>query len=112
MRYAPFVALLTVVSLVSKVQDAAATDGSTGTTSVGQAQISLTIPERFDVRVAPDAPRNSKISDRIDVQSNMTYNGLKYSVKRVVFVDRTGKAVSHGLKSANVRTQVVVVVPE
>jgi hypothetical protein len=115
MRHALLVPLI-VAGLYTKAPEAFALDGKIGTTSEGQAQISLTIPERLEVHVKPDAVYSAKVSDRFEVQSNLGDGNLKYSVKRVVFVTKDGKTPVKGRKgssqSSEVPTQVFVVLPE
>jgi hypothetical protein len=106
---------LVFVGAVSKVPVVFAADGLTGPISTGQAQISITIPERFDVSVTPEAARSTRGNDMVHVKSNMDESLLKYSIKKVVFVPKDGKAEAGGRVASQPsasRTQVFVVVPE
>lgn len=115
MPYALLVTLI-IVSTYSKAPNAFALDGRVGSTSEGQAQISLTIPERLEVQAKLDSPYKRKAADRFEVRSNLGEGNLKYSIKRVVFVTKDrkmpgneGQASSH---SPAFITEVFVVLPE
>ncbi len=115
MRKALLVSLV-FLGFCSEPPHAAALDGNVGTSSEAQAQISLTIPERFEVHRNPNASRAIKGVDRFQVTSNFADSGFKYSLKRVIFVTKDGRVSGvqkkRGSEVPDVRTQVFVVLPE
>jgi hypothetical protein len=107
---------LVLVGVCSKVSDAAAIDGRVGASSTSEARISLTIPERVEVRVGSGVSRAVKGTEQLHVRSNFEDAGLKYSLKRVIFVSKEGSAATAasrgGARSSGSRTEVFVVLPE
>jgi hypothetical protein len=112
MRHA-FLVLLIFLGVSSRLSKAFALDGRLATTSEGQANISLTIPERVEVQVGPVPAGARRGAEQFEVKSNFADPGFKWSLKRVVFVTKDGSTTAKGGSvSPAARTEVFVVVPE